>query len=428
MILKITGGAPLVGNIKISGAKNSALPLMVCSLLTEEKFDLTNLPDISDVRNLAFLLESMGSQISFSKCRKSASFTCKNLSHTIDPLLAKTIRASMWFLGPMLTRFGISYLPTPGGCPLARKMDLHISVLRAMGATIDLEHDHVIKATAKKGLFGTKFHFEKRSVGATINALMAATLAKGETFLSNCAQEPEVMDLCFALRAMGAQIDGIGTSTIEINGCRSLKGIAHRVIGDRLEAATYAIATGLTKGNTILENIEHDLLSNLYDTFNKIGIKIEKAPQNCLKVSCSEQIIGADIVASPHPNFPTDLQPIFASLMCTAKGTSKILENVHPGSRFLYTKELNAMGANIIVDNNATTAIVAGVDHLKGSNNIKATDLRGGAALLVAALAAKGETIITNAEKIYRGYGGIETNLSNCGAQVQRLDAPKQDY
>ena len=394
MILKIIGGAPLIGNIKISGAKNSALPLMACSLLTNEEFKLTNLPDISDVKHLANLLESIGSYISFSKCKKSASFVGKNLTHTIDPLLAKTTRASMWVLGPLLTRFGMAQLPTPGGCPLNRKMDLHVKVLKAMGATVELEDDHLIKITAKNGLFGTKFNFEKRSVGATINALMAASLAKGETLLSNCAKEPEIVDLCLTLKEMGAQIEGIGSSTIEINGSTSLKGIEHRVIGDRLEAATYAIATGLTKGNTTLENIEHDLLSNLYDTFNQIGIKIEKVHQSSLKVSCSEHIKSADIVASPHPNFPTDLQPVFASLMCTAKGTSKILENVHH-SRFSYAKELNNMGANIMVDHNETTAIVSGVSHLKGSK-VKAHDLRSGAAVLVAALAAKGETIITN--------------------------------
>jgi UDP-N-acetylglucosamine 1-carboxyvinyltransferase len=419
MLLKVSGGFPLVGNINISGAKNASLPLMVASILTEEKCSLTNLPDILDVRNIAHLLESVGAQISFEQGRQSADFVCKNLIHNADPTLARMTRASMWVLGALLARLGRAHLPTPGGCNLGRKMDLHFQVLEAMGAQID-EEEEMIKAVAKKGLFGTKFTFAKRSVGATINAIMAAVLAKGETCLLNCAEEPEVTNLCDALKKMGAQIDGIGSTQIEINGVNSLHGITHKVIGDRLEAGTYAIATAITCGNTVLQNISFDLLSNLQDTFYQVGVILEKINESSIKVSCSGNLKGCDVTASPHPAFPTDLQPIFTSLMCIAQGTSKILENVHCG-RFLYALELRKMGANIIIDNSNTAAIVSGVQSLKGCY-VKAHDLRGGAALLVAALAAKGETIIHNAEKIYRGYQKIEVNLANCGAQIQKQE------
>ncbi len=417
LLLKILGGFPLVGNIPISGSKNASLPLIVASILTKEKCRLTNLPDILDVKNIATLLESIGAKIAFEPNRQAADFLCANLTHNVDIATARTTRASMWCLGALLTRLGRARIANPGGCDLGRKMDLHFQVLESMGARIE-EDEGIISAVARKGLFGTKFTFKTRSVGATINAIMAAVLAKGETSLSNCAQEPEVKDLCSALQTMGAQIYGIGDSKIEINGVNTLCGITHKVIGDRLEAGTYAIATAITHGNTILQNIEFDLLSNVYESFEKVGIILEKINDCSIKVSCTEILKGCDINASPHPAFPTDLQPIFTSLMCTAHGTSKILENVH-SSRFLYTQELRKMGANIIIDNSNTAAIVSGVPSLRGSY-VKAHDLRGGAALLVAALAAKGETVIQSAEKIYRGYQNIEVNLSNCGAQIQK--------
>lgn len=415
MILRIFGGFPLSGKIAISGAKNASLPVMAASILTDKELRITNLPDILDVKNFAYLLESIGAQICFDQFRTSATLTCKNLTQKIDPVLAKTTRASMWLLGPLLARFGKIRLPMPGGCNLNRRMDLHISVLSSMGATINLEGD-LINASITNKLIGTKFTFPKCSVGATINAIMAAVLAKGNTLLENCAQEPEVTNLCLALQKMGAQISHSGNSTIEIQGSSSLNGAVHEIIGDRLEAATYAIAVRIAGGEVTLSNIDHDLLSNVFDTFIRAGIKIDKISHNSIKISCFEDIKATDIYVAPHPAFPTDIQPLFASLMCTAKGTSKITENVHPG-RFLYTNELRKMGANIVVDKCKGTAIIAGTPKLTKAT-VEAHDLRGGAALVTAALGIKGETIITNAQKIYRGYQEIEKKLSQCGAKV----------
>ncbi len=418
--LKITGGHKLNGEIAISGAKNSALKLMVACLLTREPLTLTNMPNLADTRFLSQLLASLGVEVYWPKGTSECHLNAENLTSTIAPYeQVRKMRASFNVLGPMLAREGHATVSLPGGCAIgARPVDLHLKALEAMGADLLVEGGYV-KAAAIHGLKGAKIVFPFVSVGATEHAMLAATLAKGTTILENAAREPEMVDLADCLVAMGAKISGAGTSTITIEGVQALNGTRHAVMADRIETGTYALAAAAAGGDVTLKGAPVKALGALVDALSRSGAKVTPDEgANTIRVEHNGSALQAvSIDTSPHPGFPTDLQAQFMALMSVSEGTSIIRENIFE-NRFMHAPELSRLGADIQV--RGKEAIVKGVKTLKGAP-VMATDLRASVSLVIAGLAAEGETEVNRIYHLDRGFERLEEKLQACGAKIERL-------
>jgi len=416
--IKIIGdpNIQLRGKVRISGAKNAVLPAIAASLLTQEKLRLRNVPLVTDVFTILTLTQELGAEYNLRK--NSLTLQVKRIrSQEASYALVRAMRASILVLGPLLARHGKAIVALPGGCAIgSRPTDLHIHGLEKLGASISLEHGY-IKAEAKR-LQGTEIEFEKKSVGATENLLMAAALSHGETILKNCALEPEVSCLCKLLVKMGANIDGIGGETICIKGVKELGGATHSIIPDRIETGTFLMAGALTRGDVVLNRVQPDHLTTLIERLRFSGAKIDKLSNTALRVIGSHTIKPQDITTSPYPGFPTDMQAPFTVLMTQAEGTSIITETIFD-RRFSHVNELLRLGANI--DVSGDKAIVKGKTRLSGAETI-ATDLRAAASLVLAGLIAKEETIITGPEHLDRGYEKIEDKFRTLGVNIERIE------
>jgi len=413
-ILKIQGGAPLKGTVEISGAKNSALPLMVACLLTDKPLTLTNVPNLADIRTITQVLEVLG--VTAEVNGSTRTLNAANITSTTAPYdLVKTMRASVLVLGPLVARYGMAKVSLPGGCALgARAVDVHLEGLRAMGAICELEEGYIV-AKAPNGLHGASFTMRVVSVGATENLMLAASIAKGQTVLRNAAREPEIIDLANCLNAMGANVQGAGTDTITIEGVPSLQGARHKVMPDRLETGSYAIASLITGGDLTLTNTSLEYLPMVRETLEKAGAVFEEQAEG-FRVYQNGPIQGVDVMTEPYPGFATDLQAPFMALMGICEGASMITETIFE-NRFMHVPELARMGMNIQV--HGASAMVRGVKNLSGAP-VMATDIRGGVGLVVAALAAKAETTISRLYHLDRGYENLEAKLQACGATVER--------
>ena len=424
--IRIIGGERLAGTIPISGAKNAALPLMIASLLTRETLTLKNVPRLADVTLLGRILGNHGVDITVvgKKAGQATSdgqtFKLKaaEIVDTTAPYeMVSRMRASFWVLAPILARCGEAKISLPGGCAIGtRPVDMHLTTLEALGAEIELEGGYV-NAKAPKGLTGGKVTLSKVSVGATHNAMMAAVLARGDTLIENAAREPEVADVANCLKKMGAKIDGIGTSTLRVQGVDQLRGAEHAVLPDRIETGTYAMAAAITGGEVFLKGARADLLERTLDLLRSSGVEIEDTPSG-LRVARNGGGLGPVVVdTEPFPGFPTDLQAQLTALMCMAQGTSTVRETIFE-NRFMHVQELARLGARI--DLKGDTALVHGVNGLRGAQ-VMATDLRASVSLIIAGLAAEGETLIGRVYHLDRGFDRIEEKLRNCGAQIERL-------
>ena len=414
----VRGGRRLKGSIPISGAKNACLTLMPAALLTEEPLTLTNAPRLSDIRTMSALLESLGCEVaSLQQGRVIVIGTEAIANHRADYEIVRKMRASILVLGPMLARDGHAVVSLPGGCAIgARPVDLHLRGLEALGAELDLREGYV-HARAPHGLRGAVFEFPFVSVGATENLLMAATLARGTTVLRNAAREPEIVDLAQCLRRMGAQIQGEGTETIEIRGVDRLAGATHPVVADRIELGTYMLAPAITGGEVELLGGSRELVSAFADKLEEAGIAVETTNAG-LKVSRANGHVGAvDVTTAPFPGFPTDLQAQMMALLALADGVSHLEERIFE-NRFMHAPELMRMGARI--DVHGGTATVTGVEKLRGAP-VMATDLRASISLILAGLAAEGETRVARVYHLDRGYERVEEKLSACGAEIERI-------
>ena len=424
----VTGNGPLNGVIPISGAKNAALPLMIASLLTSDKLILDNLPHLADVESLIRILTNHGVDYKVEGKRlgqnggegRTVHFRAGEIVDTTAPYeLVSRMRASFWVIGPLLARMHEARVSLPGGCAIGtRPVDLFIDSLQALGADMDVEAGYVV-ASAKGGLRGTRYCFPKVSVGATHVAMMAATLAKGETVLENAAREPEVVDLAKCLVAMGAKISGAGTSTITIDGVDELHGARHSVLPDRIETGTYAMAVAMTGGDVLLQGAEAGLLDNALDVLRAAGATIDVRNDGIRVSRNGSGIQPVDVTTEPFPGFPTDLQAQFMALMTRAGGTSRITETIFE-NRFMHVQELARLGARIALD--GQTAIVTGVRHLTGAP-VMATDLRASVSLVIAGLVAEGETTVNRVYHLDRGFERLEEKLTNCGANIRRVSA-----
>ncbi|WP_347832661.1 UDP-N-acetylglucosamine 1-carboxyvinyltransferase [uncultured Planktomarina sp.] len=414
----VTGGGELRGEIPIAGAKNACLTLMPATLLSEEPLTLTNAPRLSDIKTMSSLLESLGTEVSSMQEGKVLTMSSHNLDNlTADYDIVRKMRASILVLGPMLARAGQAVVSLPGGCAIgARPVDLHLKAMEALGAEIELREGYV-HAKAPRGLRGAIIEFPFVSVGATENALLAATLAKGTTVLKHAAREPEIVDLAHCLIAMGAQIEGHGTSTIAIQGVDRLNGATHSVVTDRIELGTYMLAPAFTGGEVECLGGRIELLEAFCEKLDEAGITVEQTLKG-LKVKRSNADIRAiNVRTEPFPGFPTDLQAQMMALLCTATGTSVLEEKIFE-NRFMHAPELGRMGAKI--DVNGGVATVTGVERLKGAP-VMATDLRASVSLILAGLGAEGETLINRVYHLDRGYERVEEKLGNCGAKVERI-------
>ena len=414
----VTGGGELRGEIPIAGAKNAGLTLMPATLLSEEPLTLTNAPRLSDIKTMSALLESLGTEVTSMQDGKVLTMSSHNLDNlTADYDIVRKMRASILVLGPMLARAGQAVVSLPGGCAIgARPVDLHLKAMEALGAVIELR-DGYVHAKAPHGLHGAVIEFPFVSVGATENALLAATLAKGTTVLNNAAREPEIVDLAKCLIAMGAQIDGHGTSSITIQGVDRLNGATHPVVTDRIELGTYMLAPAFTGGEIECLGGRIDLLEAFCEKLDEVGIIVEQTERG-LKVKRSNAGIKAiNVTTEPFPGFPTDLQAQMMALLCTATGTSVLEEKIFE-NRFMHAPELGRMGAHI--DVNGGVATVTGVKRLKGAP-VMATDLRASISLILAGLGAEGETLVNRVYHLDRGYERVEEKLGNCGAKIERI-------
>ncbi len=426
--IKIIGGKQLNGKIYISGAKNAALPLICASLLTDETITLTNMPILSDIKAMNALLQQLGTQIDEfddfvdQHPTKTYSYRTKKLTSLIAPYdYVRKMRASYYVLGPLLAREKHIELSLPGGCAIgARPMDIHLSALEQMGVNIEIKNGYV-HADAPNGLQGAHIIFRFASVGATCNILMAATLAKGTTKIENAAKEPEIGDLIDLLNDMGAKISGKGTSILTIEGVSKLHGATHKVIADRIEAGSYAVAAAITRGRIELINADASTLQTPLNVLRNMGVKIEENENSITVDARNCELVGQDIMTDVYPGFPTDLQAQFLALMLTARGAAMISETIFE-NRFMHVPELLRMGANINVHGHAS-AIVRGVDKLYGAP-VMATDLRASFALILAGLAAEGETIVNRVYHLDRGYERLEEKLKAVGADICRIKEP----
>ncbi len=415
----IRGGNPLLGTVRVSGAKNAALPAMAAAILTDEPVILENIPDVRDIQTERKLLVSLGADVELGYGRAShrTSINCKNLSTNPEAAyeVVKTMRASTLVLGPLVARMGTARVSLPGGCAIgARPIDLHIKGLEKMGAKITQEHGYIEASTDR--LKGAHINFDKITVTGTEDLMMAATLADGETVMENCAREPEVVDLADLLNKMGAKIEGHGTSTIKIKGVSKLRGAKHRIIPDRIEAGTFIIAGAMTGGDLMVAGCDPKHISALLQKLEECGVKV-RANADGVRVMGDAQLKAADVNTEEHPGFPTDMQAQFMALATQAEGTSIVTENIFE-NRFMHAQELVRMGATIKIE--GRRAIVRGKTPLS-SAAVLASDLRASASLVLAALVADGETIIDRVYHIDRGYERIEEKLRGVGAQMKRI-------
>lgn len=414
----VRGGTPLHGQIHIAGAKNAALTLMPATLLTEEPLTLTNVPRLSDIRTMSQLLQSLGTEVASMQGGQVITLSSYNLaSTTADYEIVRKMRASNLVLGPLLAREGHATVSLPGGCAIgARPMDIHITGLEALGAEIELR-DGYLHAKTKGGLKGAVVELRFASVGATENIVMAATLAKGTTVLKNAAREPEIVDLVKCLRAMGAQIEGEGTSTITIQGVDRLHGATHQVVTDRIELGTYMIAPLIAGGEVELIGGRTDLLQSFCEKLDEAGVSITETPAGLKVARKNGRILAVNVKTEVFPGFPTDLQAQMMALMCTAAGESHLEETIFE-NRFMHAPELMRMGA--LIDVHGGVATVKGVGRLRGAP-VMATDLRASVSLILAGLAAEGETRVARVYHLDRGYEHVEEKLSAVGASIERM-------
>ena len=402
----VTGGGPLSGQIPIAGAKNACLTLMPATLLSDEPLTLTNAPRLSDIRTMTTLLQSLGAEVSSLQDGHVLALSSHDIhNHKADYDIVRKMRASILVLGPMLARDGHAVVSLPGGCAIgARPVDLHLRVLEAMGADLELR-DGYVHAKAPGGLKGGTFEFPLVSVGATENAMMAATLAKGTTVLKNAAKEPEIVDLADCLRRMGAQIDGDGTDTITIQGVDRLGGATHRVVTDRIELGTYMLAPAICGGEVECLGGEMRLVQAFCEKLDAAGISVEETGTGLKVARKNGRVRAVDVTTEPFPGFPTDLQAQMMALLCTAEGTSVLEEKIFE-NRFMHAPELMRM--------------VTGVEKLKGAP-VMATDLRASVSLILAGLAAEGETQVNRVYHLDRGYEHVVRKLSGVGAKIERI-------
>jgi UDP-N-acetylglucosamine 1-carboxyvinyltransferase len=422
--IRIRGGRPLEGRIPIGGAKNAALPLMTASLLTEETLTLTNLPLLADITTLSHLLVQHGVSITMNGAETDGErghvlkFSARRIASTTAPYdLVRKMRASVLVLGPLLARCGEARVSQPGGCAIGtRPVDLHIKGLERMGAVIELRNGY-IEAQAPQGLRGAEIVFPVVSVGATENLLMAAALAAGETTLVNAAREPEIVDLARCLQAMGAEIEGAGSDRIRIRGVTRLHAAEHRVVPDRIETGTYMMAAAITGGAVELVGAEYGAVAAVARALEGAGVEIAETARGVAVRRRNGRLAGVDVMTEPFPGFPTDLQAQMMAAMTTADGAAMITETIFE-NRFMHVPELCRMGANINV--HGASAMVRGVPRLTGAP-VMATDLRASVSLVLAGLAAEGETIVNRIYHLDRGYERLEEKLAACGADIERL-------
>src|SRR5580692_12674729 len=424
--ISIVGGQPLHGTIPISGAKNATLPLMIASLLTPETLILDNVPRLADVSLLQRILNNHGVDVMVGGKRpgdteyqgQTLHISARQIVDTMAPYeFVSKMRASFWVIAPLLARMGEAKVSLPGGCAIGtRPVDLLIMVLEKLGAHAEIEAGYV-HAKARKGLTGAEIHFPKATVGGTHTALMAASLANGHTLLVNAAREPETVDLADCLNKMGARIKGAGQSVVEIEGVGSLSGARHAVLPDRIEAGTYAMAVAMAGGDVMLEGASPNHLESAIKAIERSGVEISGNNEGLRVWRNGAGLSPVDIATAPYPGFPTDLQAQFMALMTKAKGSSRITETIFE-NRFMHVQELVRLGAHIKLEGDA--AVVEGVEELQGAP-VMATDLRASMSLVIAALAAEGETMVNRVYHLDRGFEHIEEKLSACGASIERI-------
>ena len=423
--VRIVGGKPLYGEIPISGAKNAGLPLMAASLLTDEALRLANLPRLADISSMERLLRELGVKISTNggasnrePADRVLELDASAITETTAPYdVVRKMRASVLVLGPLLAREHLARVSLPGGCAIGtRPVDLHLKAMEQLGAKIELTEGY-IKATAPGGLVGDHVVFPSVTVGGTENVLMAAVLASGETVISNAAREPEVTDLAHCLTAMGAKIEGIGTDILRIQGVTRLQGTEHTVLPDRIETGSYAVAAAITGGDVLLRGARMGLIEATVDLLRRAGVSFAEEADGIRVARTNGRIRGVDLMTEPFPGFPTDMQAQFMALMSVADGASMVTETIFE-NRFMHVPELSRMGANINV--HGASAIIRGVPALSGAP-VMATDLRASVSLVLAGLAAKGETIVNRVYHLDRGYERLEEKLALCGAEIDRL-------
>ncbi|GAA4222994.1 UDP-N-acetylglucosamine 1-carboxyvinyltransferase [Sagittula marina] len=416
----VKGGGPLNGDIPIAGAKNACLTLMPATLLSEEPLTLTNAPRLSDIRTMTLLLQSLGAEVTALQDGKVLAMSSHALtSQRAEYDIVRKMRASILVLGPLLARYGYAEVSLPGGCAIgARPVDLHLKAMEALGAEMDLRDGYVHAKAPAGGLRGGEFEFPFVSVGATENALLAATLANGTTVLKNAAREPEIVDLAHCLQKMGAQIEGEGTSTITIQGVDRLGGATHSVVTDRIELGTYMLAPAICGGEVTCLGGRIELVESFCEKLDAAGISVEQTEKGLKVARRNGRVKAVDVTTEPFPGFPTDLQAQMMALMCTAEGTSVLEEKIFE-NRFMHAPELIRMGARIDVHGGHAT--VKGVERLKGAP-VMATDLRASVSLILAGLAAEGETLVSRVYHLDRGYENVEEKLSALGANIERVE------
>jgi len=416
--LIISCGKPLKGEVRISGAKNSVLPIMAASLLADSKSVIEEIPYLNDVKIMGELINSLGAEVKFSENKTTVLINPSDIKNTTAPYdLVNKMRASFLIMGPLLAKYGVARIPLPGGCAIgSRPVDLHIKGFSAMGAEITQGHGY-IDVRVNGRLKGSKIYLDFPSVGATENIMMAAAISEGQTIIENAAIEPEIVDLATYLGTMGADIKGAGTDTIRINGVDRLKGSNHTVIPDRIEAGTYMVAAAITGGDVKIDNIVPDHLKPVTAKLREAGVEVSEELTS-VHIRAGDNIRAVDIKTHPYPGFPTDMQAQMTSLMSKAEGTSMVIETIFE-NRFMHVNELKRMGANIKIE--GRSAIIEGNPNLLGAQ-VRATDLRAGAALVLAGLAAEGITEITDIEHIERGYVDIDKKLKSLGANIKKVD------
>jgi len=415
--IRIRGGKPLSGSISVSGAKNAVLALMPAALLANSPLHLQNVPNLADVATMSTLLQHLGMDVVHDKAARTLALTGPATGNEAPYDIVRKMRASVLVLGPLLARHGVARVSLPGGCAIGtRPVDLHLKGLEAMGATITVEGGYIEARAPSGGLRGARIIFPVISVGATENLLMAATLADGETELVNAAREPEIEDLALCLMRMGARIEGIGTDRLRVTGVAALTGATHPVVMDRIEAGTYACAAAITGGEVFLQGARLDHLGAVARVLREAGVGVNEEPAG-LRIARMNGLHGVDVVTEPFPGFATDMQAQFMALMCVAQGASMVTETIFE-NRFMHVPELARMGARINV--HGASAIVRGVQKLSGAP-VMATDLRASVSLVLAGLAAQGETVVNRVYHLDRGYERLEEKLAAVGADIERL-------
>ena len=415
---EINGGKTLEGTVTISGAKNAAVAILPAALLVSGKCRVENVPDISDVRILLDILEGMGVKLAYPEPHVVELDSSEVQCTTPDPELVKKMRASYYLMGALLGRFGHAHVALPGGCNFAsRPIDQHIKGFLALGADVDETEDYVALKPTEEGLHGARITLDMASVGATVNIMVAATLLPGQTVIENAAKEPHIVDLANFLNTMGARITGAGTDTVKIRGVNSLRGGSYAIIPDQIEAGTYMAAAAACGGNVVVANVIPKHLDCITAKLREMGARVTEY-DDAIRVECDRRLRRANVKTMPYPGFPTDMQPQIAVCMALAEGTSLVTEGIYD-NRFRYTGELNRMGASIQVE--GKTAVIDGVRQLHGCE-VRACDLRAGAAMVIAAMAADGRTRIEDAHSIERGYEDIVGKLTALGARIRRVE------